>query len=331
MPEISVIIPVHNTSALLSKCLDSIMAQSFNDLELLLVDDGSTDDSYTIIQEYAEKERRIRVFHQENAGVSSARNYGLREAEGKWIAFVDSDDWLDREYFEKLWTNVEEVDFVLCGMNLIDRNGIIRPARLRTKAMPNTDDDVYTLKEIYNSLNMYAFCGPICKLFRKDIIDSHAILFPEEYSFGEDSLFVARYLRFIRKIRIVDSPLYNVQSRPGSLCSKIESPALLLDTYQKVHCETMSFCTIQGIEDISAQEAYYADRLLFCSEKMRTCPEESSFHKERNFCYDFVYHSPYKKELGYRLSPLFYFCGALRCWSLYDLFLSVAFRWSRSR
>lgn len=331
MPEISVIIPVFNTAVLLSKCLDSILTQSFKDLELLLVDDGSTDDSYRIIQEYAETDCRIRYFHQENAGVSSARNYGLREAKGKWVAFVDSDDWLDREYFEKLWTNAEDVDFVLCGMNLIDRKGDLRPARLRTKATPNTDDDVYSLKEIYNSLNMYAFCGPICKLFRKAIIESHAIRFPEEYSFGEDSLFVAKYLRFIRKIRIVDSPLYNVQSRTGSLCAAIESPALLLDTYRNVHGETIAFCKLQGIEDISSQEAYYADRLLFCSEKMRTCPEASSLFRERVSCYEYVYHSPYKKELGYRLAPVFYFCGALHCWSLYDLFLSMAFRWSRSR
>ena len=331
MPEISIIIPIYNTATCLPKCIDSVMNQTFQNWELLLVDDGSTDTSYEIMRQYAYKEKRIRIFHQENAGVSSARNYGLREAEGKWVAFVDSDDWLDREYFEKLWTNAGDVDFVLCGMNLIDRNGIIRPARLRTKATPYADDDVYTLKEIYNSLNMYAFCGPVCKLFRKDIIESHAILFPEEYSFGEDSLFVARYLRFIRTIRIVDSPLYNVQSRPGSLCATIESPALLLDTYQKVHSETMSFCIIQGIEEISSQEAYYADRLLFCAEKMRTSPDAASFYRERISCYDYVYHSPYKKELGYRLSPLFNFCGALRCWFLYELFLSMAFRWSKSR
>ena len=168
-------------------------------------------------------------------------------------------------------------------------------------------------------------------MFRKRIIDTQSILFPEELSFGEDSLFVARYLHFIRKIRIVDSSLYNVQSRPGSLCATNRSPALLFETYRTVHDETLSFCRAQGIVDLSSLEAYYIDRLLFCAEKMRTSPDAVSLYRERVSCYNYIYHSPYKKESGNHLTPLFYFCGALHCWSLYDFVLSLASRWSRFR
>lgn len=325
-PDISIIVPIFNTSAFLPKCINSLLFQSFQNLELLLVDDGSTDNSLEIMKDFAKKDIRIRVFHQENSGAGAARNTGLREAHGTWVTFVDSDDWVDSQYLEKLWTNVEEVDFVLCGMNLIDRKGNLRPSILRTKATPISENDVYSLKEIYNSLNMYAFCGPCCKLFRKDIIETNAISFPEDLSFGEDSIFVARYLRYIRKIRIITLSLYYVQSREGSLCATIPSPSLLVDAYRKVHQETLSFCRTQGIEDLSTQESYYVDRLLFCAEKTRTCPEAKSYRRERELCYNYVYHSPYKKESGNKLNPLFYFCGALNWWRLYDFFLSISLR-----
>ena len=322
MPDISIIVPIYNTSAFLPKCLDSILAQSFKNFELLLVDDGSTDTSLEIIWEYAKKDKRVRVFHQENAGVSAARNYGLREAFGKWVAFVDSDDWLNQNFLEELYTDIEVVDFVLCGMNMIDRTGNLRPAKLRTRMAQSSTNDVYTLKEIYNSINMFALCGPCCKLFRKSIIDSNSVVFPEDLSFGEDSMFVARFLLHIRKLRIVNLSLYNVQSREGSLCATIPSPALLLDAYQRVHRETLSFCSAQGIEDLSSQESYYVDRLLFCADRMRHSSVAKSFREERATCYEYVYHSPFKEMSGNKLTPLFYFCGALRWWRLYDFILS---------
>ena len=94
MPKISVIVPVYNTEKYLHRCIDSILDQTFTDFELLLIDDGSTDSSGTICDEYAAKDSRVRVFHKENGGVSSARNMGLDNAYGEWITFVDSDDYL---------------------------------------------------------------------------------------------------------------------------------------------------------------------------------------------------------------------------------------------
>ena len=101
-PQVSIIIPVYNSENTLRRCLNSVLAQTFTDFECLLVDDGSTDDSGRICDEYAEKDKRFRVFHKENGGVSSARNVGLDNASGEWITFVDSDDWIEGSFLDSL-------------------------------------------------------------------------------------------------------------------------------------------------------------------------------------------------------------------------------------
>lgn len=100
IPKVSVIVPVYNAEKYLHRCIDSILAQTFTDFELLLIDDGSKDSSGTICDEYAKKDSRIRVFHKPNGGVSSARNVGLDNAKGEWIAFADSDDWVEYDMLE---------------------------------------------------------------------------------------------------------------------------------------------------------------------------------------------------------------------------------------
>lgn len=97
---ISVIVPVYNVENYLCKCVDSIINQTYNNLEIILVDDGSTDGSASICDEYVLKDSRVKVIHKENGGVSSARNIGIAEASGEYICFVDSDDWLELDYFE---------------------------------------------------------------------------------------------------------------------------------------------------------------------------------------------------------------------------------------
>ena len=118
MPKVSVIVPVYKAEKYLHRCVDSILSQTFTDWELLLIDDGSPDRSGEICDEYAKKDTRIRVFHKENGGVSSARNMGLDIAKGKWIVFVDSDDWCEPDYLvDFFFVNVElsAEDMVLQG------------------------------------------------------------------------------------------------------------------------------------------------------------------------------------------------------------------------
>lgn len=124
-PLISVIIPVYNTEQYLSSCLKSILSQTFNNFEVILINDGSTDQSGILCDEFVKQDSRIKVFHQENAGVSAARNVGLKYAQGKWITFVDSDDELMPDGLEVMINMVqggsENVDLVLAGYDTINR------------------------------------------------------------------------------------------------------------------------------------------------------------------------------------------------------------------
>ena len=124
-PAVSIIVPVYNTERFLNRCIDSVLAQTYSDWELLLVDDGSTDSSGSICDEYATQDSRIRVFHKENGGVSSARNLGLDYARGEWITFVDSDDYIAPDMIEKLYETQKRnnADITVCGYRWVDKEG----------------------------------------------------------------------------------------------------------------------------------------------------------------------------------------------------------------
>ena len=118
IPKISVIIPVYNTEKYLRRCIDSVLAQTYQDFELLLIDDGSKDSSGAICDEYASQDTRVRVFHKENGGVSSARNLGLDHARGEWITFVDADDWMADDMLQQMLdtADAEGADVVLADL-----------------------------------------------------------------------------------------------------------------------------------------------------------------------------------------------------------------------
>lgn len=123
---ISVIVPVYNAEKYLDRCIQSILGQTYKDLELLLIDDGSTDSSGIICDKYAQQDTRIRVFHKENGGASTARNLGLDEAKGEWVAFVDSDDWIEAEMYEEMLAAAQyhSVDAVYCDMVMEESEGL---------------------------------------------------------------------------------------------------------------------------------------------------------------------------------------------------------------
>ena len=114
---ISIIVPVYNTEKYLDRCIQSILSQTYTDFELLLINDGSTDSSGAICDKYAEQDSRVRVFHKENGGVSSARNVGLDNAKGEWVTFCDSDDWVENCWLDTFVENSENTDLVVQGFN----------------------------------------------------------------------------------------------------------------------------------------------------------------------------------------------------------------------
>lgn len=180
-PQISVIVPVYNSESTLNRCVDSILSQNFNKFELLLIDDGSTDRSGEICDEYAKKDFRVKVFHKENGGVSSARNVGLDNAKGEWITFVDSDDYIYNVAFDKVQSYT--TDLLIFNYKIESDNKLIDAPRI-------AQYDISQMLEKY--LCFEIFRTPWAKFFRRDIIaDLH---FDTEMSIEEDTLFVIQYL-----------------------------------------------------------------------------------------------------------------------------------------
>ena len=215
-PKVSVIVPVYKVEKYLPECIDSILAQTFTDFELILVDDGSPDNSGKICDDYAARDSRIRVFHKENGGVSSARNLGLDNARGEWIMFVDSDDWIESGMLNAFLNSIigENVDFVYCCL-LLDK------PRSSVK-IKQGDVGVFSSEEILYGLLSGAGVGggPCCKLYRNSILNEFRVRFNEDISIFEDLLFVAQYIKRIIKGKSISDSHYHYVMRPDSAMNK---------------------------------------------------------------------------------------------------------------
>ena len=203
MCKFSIIVPVYNVENELSKCIDSILGQSVEDFELILIDDGSTDRSGEICDDYGKKDRRIKVIHKSNGGVSSARNSGLDIANGEYIVFVDSDDYVTEDYLEKLYN--PNVDMVL---------GNIKYKNINSEEFYILDNESYGVfdigEDILNKIiKSKYFCTVYCKLFRRKIIKKYNIRFKESLNLGEDTIFVVDYIIRIHNIEIKENVIYN--------------------------------------------------------------------------------------------------------------------------
>lgn len=197
-PKISVIVPVYNVEKYLTRCIDSILSQTFTDFELLLIDDGSTDNSGKICDDYSKNDVRIRVFHKENGGVSSARNLGLDNAKGEWITFCDSDDWI-------------KIDFLAEFAKLASKGGDLLSQGFHSFMWKNIkDEDIFEDDNVYQNDSILPFLLKLyestqlgyiwCKAFKKQIIDKHKIRFNTKYNWMEDLVFIMQYCRFIEII-----------------------------------------------------------------------------------------------------------------------------------
>lgn len=217
MPKISVIVPVYKAEVYLNRCVDSILAQTFTDFELLLIDDGSPDRSGEICDEYARKDSRIRVFHKENGGVSSARNLGLDKMQGEYVAFVDSDDWCEPNYLS---------DFFCINVDLNYDDIVLQGRKNEVKDV--VSGCLLLKDEIYGNVagcildnELLTFGAPYCKLYSRKIIAENNIRFPEEYSYGEDTTFFLKVLLVTNRIVTISKCNYHyVDSVGGSLSKK---------------------------------------------------------------------------------------------------------------
>lgn len=201
-PKISVIVPVYNVEPYLPRCIDSILAQTFTEFELLLIDDGSRDNSGKICDDYAKKDNRIRVFHKQNGGVSSARNTGLDNACGEWITFIDSDDYIEKSFLEGLFSSPKS-DLKISGYTSFGRT---KGEKKYFTTLICKDEIGICLSKL---LNDHIFRVPWAKLFRLDIINRNKLRFDTNLKICEDTIFVQQYLCFINSLSFIDIKSYN--------------------------------------------------------------------------------------------------------------------------
>lgn len=216
--KVSIIIPAYNVENYVYRGIESALNQTYENVEIVIVDDGSTDRTWEVIQSYAQKDSRIVAERQTNAGVSAARNHALRLATGKYVVFLDSDDWLEPETVQVLMENVEpeknDLVSVDCYFACFDQQQQIQ----KENACDGDKVSRLTREEILTYINkdQYKMRSSCYKLFALDVIRANKMQFEESIYHGEDGLFVFRYLCKVDGFKYVPKPLWNILDRPNS-------------------------------------------------------------------------------------------------------------------
>lgn len=217
----SIIVPVYNTAQYLSECIDSILRQTLREIEIICVDDGSTDGSSDILDEYALKDERIRVIHKVNEGPVSARKAGIRAASGYYIGFVDSDDWIEEDMYEQLYRVAEDyhVDMITCGYSL--------EGNYTTKHMDTVPEGLYAGDDMNELRNVAIYNleqestglrGSICcKLFRKELICDAQLKIPNEITMADDKMCLLTALLECNSVYVYNKSLYHYRIRANSI------------------------------------------------------------------------------------------------------------------
>ena len=232
---ISVIVPVYNVENYLHQCLDSILAQTFADFELILVDDGSSDNCGVICDEYAEKDSRVHVIHQENQGVSIARNHGMQIAKGEYITFIDSDDWIDHRFLECLYASAKEKNADVCvsGVDIVVCEEEAKPIVAKKYKVFSAREAI----EYFGQQDGAAgFRGPCAKLIKTTILKE--CLFPEDRYYGEDFAVVYKWYATSSVVIERKDQLYFYRKNENSATNRPYDLRRLgnLDTYEEILC-----------------------------------------------------------------------------------------------
>lgn len=271
LAKVSVIVPIHNSEKSLPRCLKSILLQSFKNLEIILVNDGSQDNSLEICEKFRQKDNRIIIINKKNSGVSSARNSGLKIASGEFIQFVDADDFLNFNMLECMLKKINEndADIAICGYNKISSKRIIK------KSPNNFDTDcLIEFKDCFIDLYKNAFLNaPWNKLYRRQKIKTY---FDETLSIGEDLLFNLSYISNCDKISVMDQILYNYDvSLQNSLACQYDEKLFYTQIFlnkevQNFLKENFNSNDFSEINEVFAKEIYYyLKKLVFLSKGQR--------------------------------------------------------------
>lgn len=215
-PIISIIIPVYNVEHYIYKCLESIRSQTYKNIEIIIINDGSTDNSLSICQKFAQNDYRYILINQKNSGASHARNVGIELAQGKYICFVDADDWIEENYIEEIAKNIKsDIDIIFWGYTIDSPLGSyvhnLSEGLFEGKA---SIDTIYQMKRKYE----YGFTVTCC--LKREIIIQNNIRFPENISLHEDIVFINKYCRYVQRLYILDLTGYHYMKFSASSLSR---------------------------------------------------------------------------------------------------------------
>ena len=268
-PLVSIILPVYNAKNHIARCIESIRAQTYQNIQIIILNDGSRDISLPVCEMYRKVDRRILLVDKDNSGVSDTRNLGLRLAEGKYIQFVDSDDYIDPDYTEHLVTAAEEhsADLVIAPYKMVIPREMSSSRRLQEKLsalLPGEEEETQDLPQeepevrVYNFLPrglldtegfaMHLMDKPASyyysvlwnKLYRREILDSHEIFFASQIHWSEDLVFNLQYIQYARRFYAIDQPGYYYVQNPQSIVHTQVNPAAI------VKMKTTVFPLLQG-------------------------------------------------------------------------------------
>ena len=213
MTKVSIIVPVYNVESYLEKCLDSLVNQTLKDIEIIVVNDGSPDNSQKIIDEYQKKYKQIKAYKKENGGLSDARNFGIKKATGDYIAFVDSDDYVTTDMYEKMYQKAVggNFDMVVCDLNYIYED-----SEKITRAYSNIEKDTTDIKKAMIKIYPAAWN----KIFKKKLF-TYGVEFKKGVWF-EDVEFIYRLLPYIKTIGVIHEPFNQYLQRKGSITQSVD-------------------------------------------------------------------------------------------------------------
>lgn len=276
---ISIIVPVYNASKTLNRCIESVLSQTFTEFEVLLINDGSTDDSGQICEKFSKHDSRVRVFHIANSGVSSARNYGLDLAKGDWITFVDSDDWLDEAYLEKLYIdNLSAVDLVISYGRNVCNYSVVQEILYQDQCI-----SVNEVPSLFLKYDLAWQTSPWAKLYSKDIIAD--LRFIEGMHIGEDLVFLYSYIMKCDTIYVVGTSYYNydvsnvntLTRRIGNFAEESYAYRNVLSILDKV-IDRFKISDKMVLKKMAWIKSYYTHRVLNSLYHTKTMSRTQRYH-----------------------------------------------------
>ena len=309
---ISVIIPVYNVVKYLERCVESVINQTYSDLEIILVDDGSTDGSGELCEKLAERDQRISVVHQENQGLGPARNTGLNIMHGEYVAFLDSDDWVDSHMYEKMYNaaNDNGSDIVTCGKVIVSDEGII--GKVYCDGKPLIIDNKEAVKHflLQKDMNMSA-CD---KLFRSTLFDD--VRFPGRHLISEDIIPIYTVINNSTKVVITKEPLYNYYYRLGSLSKSSFSPRTM-GAY--LYAKQLKDLVLKDFPDLAEEVSYFVfDELIGTYRTARRSGYRGKENDELLCDIKRDYKAIQKNKFLYKRQKIYAFLALIKCDRLMD-------------